>query len=327
MSTVTNHSRYLSSHLDSERQTYPVMKKRRLGDTGIIVGEIGMGSAALQAGGMAGLPDAELRYTLSAALDMQASLIDVAASGGEDRPLRQLGFAMQQRRHQAQICLRVAGTVSEIRKRTETALRQLDSDHVDVLLWDHPAFKSLGGQAAAWSLLAALKKEGKTRSIGASLDRPEELRAAMEQSPVEVLQFPLNAFEQSNLAVLDAAAEKGLGLIVVKALDSGWLSGRFGAMHLFMDERRRWSMEDKSRRAEYQKAFEVIVSKSGTTSAQAALQFVLSFPQVSCAVVGVSAWQQVVGNVDAASGTMDEAVVRQLRGLWAQALAARPLGL
>jgi aryl-alcohol dehydrogenase-like predicted oxidoreductase len=327
MSTVTNHSRYLSSHLDADRQTYPVMRKRRLGNTGIAVGEIGVGTAALQAGGMSGLPDAELRYTLSAALDMQASLIDVASTGGEDRPLRQFGFAMQRRRHQAQVCLRVAGGPAEVRKRTETALRALDTDHVDVLLWDHPAFKALAGQGGVWTLLEAMKKEGKARSLGASLDRPEELRAALEQTPAEVLQFPLNVFEQSNAAVLDAAAAKGLGLIAVKALDSGWLSGRFGALHLFLDERRRWSMEDKSRRAAHQKAFEVITAKSGTTSAQAALQFVLSFPQLSCAAVGVSAWQQVVGNVDAASAAMDEAVVRQLRGLWAEALAARPLGL
>jgi hypothetical protein len=44
-------------------------------------------------------------------------------------------------------------------------------------------------------------------------------------------------------------------------------------------------------------------------------------------VAGVSAWQQVVGNVDAASGGLDPAVVLQLRGLWAQNLEARPVAL
>jgi aryl-alcohol dehydrogenase-like predicted oxidoreductase len=196
---------------------------------------------------------------------------------------------------------------------------------VDVLLWDHPAFEELKGRDAAWAELAALKREGKALSLGVSLDRPEELRAALEQAPVDVLQFPFNVWDQSNAVVLDAASDKGLGLIAVKPLDSGWLTGRFGAHQIFLDARRRWSAEDKARRADLQKSFEALVGKSGTTVAQAALQFALSFPQISCVAAGVSSWQQVVGNVDAAAGALDPEVVDKLRRLWAVYIQKRPL--
>lgn len=325
MITVTNHSRYLSSPLDSARNTQGVMKKRRLGATDLAPGEIGIGTSALSAVGMAAVPDAELRYTLGVALDMQASLIDVACTGGEDRALRQLGFAMRDRRRQVLVCLRVAGDPAELRIHAEAALRILDTDHVDLLLWDHPAFARLRGRDAAWTALAALKKEGKARALGVSLDRPEELRAAMEQSPVEVLQFPLSVVDQSNIPVLDAAQGKGLGLIATKPLDSGWLSGRFGAHHVFMDSRRRWSHGDKARRAAFQKSFESLALKSGTAAAQAALQFALSFPQIGCVVAGVSAWQQLVGNVDASWGSLDPSVVARLRSLWADGFQERPV--
>jgi aryl-alcohol dehydrogenase-like predicted oxidoreductase len=324
MATVTNNSRYLSSHLDPARQSCPVMSKRPLGGTGVIVGEIGVGTSALEAG-WAAVPDEEALYTLGLALDMQASLIDVAATGGEDRALSLLGHAMRQRRHQTTLCLRVAGGPEEILRRTEFALKALGTDHVDILLWDHPRAAELAGRASAWAALAQLKKQGKALCLGASLDKPEELRAAMDQTPVEVLQFPLNIFDQSNAKILDAAAAKGLGLIAVRPLDSGWLTGRYGPNHIFLDARSRWSRADKARRDELQKDIEGLVSKSGTTTTQAALQFVLSFPQISCAVASVSDWHQVVGNVDAARGSLDATVAEQLRRLWARDIQPNPM--
>ena len=50
MITVTNHSRTLDSPLQPGRQAYPVMAVRPLGSTGIEVGEVGLGTAALSGG-------------------------------------------------------------------------------------------------------------------------------------------------------------------------------------------------------------------------------------------------------------------------------------
>ena len=53
----------------------------------------------------------------------------------------------------------------------------------------------------------------------------------------------------------------------------------------------------------------------------------LSFPQLSCAIPGASAWQQVVGNVDAAHTPLEPAVVAKLKELWDKKLKTSPLPL
>jgi len=325
VATVTNHSRYLSSHLDAARQSYPVMRKRPLGATGLSVGEIGIGTAALAGGWLSSVPDEEACFTLGLALDMQVSLVDVSASKGHERVSSLVGSAIKNRRHQAQICLRVEGGPEEIRRETEGALAALGTGHVDVLLWDRPTVQELKSRDSAWAALGDLKKQGKALSLGVCLEQPEALRVAIEQGAAEVLQFPLNIFDQANARILDAAEAKGIGLIASRPLDSAWLTGRYGAGHIFLDSRNRWSRADKARRGRLQESVEALVSKSGTTTAQAALQFVLSFPQLSCVVASVSDWHQVVGNVDAARGTLDPLVVEQLKRLWADELQAHPL--
>src|SRR4051812_29298867 len=105
MGSVTNHSRYLSSHLDLERASggYPVMRKRPLGGTGLLVGEVGMGTLPLS---RATVPDDEAIQILSYGLDMQASLIDTAPTYGGGRALSLLRRALKDRRREAQICLK-----------------------------------------------------------------------------------------------------------------------------------------------------------------------------------------------------------------------------
>lgn len=324
MPTVTNFSRYLSSHLDAARQSYPVLGKRPLGRTGLSVGEIGIGTSALESGGLSAVPDDEALQTLQIALDMQASLVDVACSPGENRALTLLGSAMRGRRNQTQVCLRVAGGPEEIRRNTEKALAILGTDHVDVLLWDRPRREDIRGRAAAWAALDACKKGGEALSMGVAVESPQDVLTAQE-SPAEVLWFPFNVFNQALVPTLAGASARGLGLIAARTLDSGWLAGRYGANHLFLDSRSRWSRTDKVRRAELQAAFERLAVSPGTTAAQVALQFVLGFPEVSCAVASVSAWQQVVGNVDASRLRLEAPVVEGLRRLWSEGLQRNPL--
>ncbi|MGH7442626.1 MAG: aldo/keto reductase, partial [bacterium] len=320
MPTVTNFSRYLSSSMDLARQTESVMPKRPLGHSGLCVGAVGLGTSALEAGNFSAVPDAEACSIIESALDMQASVVDVAYSGGEDRALNLLGRAIEGRRRQATICLRVAGGPDDLQRGLERALGILGTDHVDLLLWDRPDRDELKNRDSAWAALALAKRQGKILCAGAALEGPEELRLAVRSTPAEALRFPLNVFDQGNAAVLDEATAKGLGLIAVRPLDSGWLSGRYGARHLFLDARRRWSGEDKARRAELQKAFEELAVAPGSTAAQAALCFALSFP-VSCVVASVSAWQQVVGNVDATRLTLDAAALAGLKSMWQEHLA------
>lgn len=331
MSSVTNHSRYLSSHLDAARQNpnQPVLRKRSLGATGILVGEIGLGTAQL---GAEDQPDQESVYAIGHSLDMEANLIDVAPTWG--RALTRVGRAIASRRQQAVLSLKVGYndlgvqdfTPKGLRANLEASLKGLGTTYADLALLHNPPVSVLNAANPVWAELAKLKTEGKIRAFGVSLTTADEGKAALT-TPAQVLQLPYNVFCQDHAANIDAAAKKRVGIIANRPLDSGWLSGRFGAQHIFFDARRRWSLADKERRAAMQPLFEALVASPTGRPAQAALQFVLANPGVSCALAGASAWQQVIGNVSASSAPLDPGVVAKLKDLWDKQLKAAPLGI
>jgi aryl-alcohol dehydrogenase-like predicted oxidoreductase len=335
--TVTNFSRELKSHLNPAQpgQTYGVMPKRPLGATGLRVGVIGVAAGSLLGPAHAPTPDAEVRFTLGQALDMEASLIDVSFAEGQGRALRQLGWAMQGRRAQAVVCLRVGVTADGarddsalgIRAQVHAALNALGTDHVDIALWDRPAFGQLKAEAPALQALAALKKEGKVRAWGLSLEAADGVRAALEQCGAEVLAFPFNAFHQAAAAVFADAHARGVGLLALRPLDGGWLAGRYGWLGGLLDPKRRWKPAGLPRRLRLQKAFEAIVMRPTQRAQEGALAFVLSHPELACAVAGVSDWHQVVANVDAARVTLEPAQLAAVKDLWREQLQREPLPL
>lgn len=335
MASVTNHSRYLASHLDPARpgQSYPVMKKRPLGETGILVGEIGLGTGPLSRGTQ--VPDAEAIQILQYALDMQSNLIDVSPTYGEGRALQLVGRALNDRRGLAKIALK-AGYHSDghsdfspagIRASLEASLKELRSEYVDVLLLHNPATSVLAAGDPLWAELAKLKLEGKIRAFGASLSGAEQMKAALEKTPAQVLEFPFNVYSQEAAAAFDLAFKKRVGLIANRPLDSGFLTGRYREMAFFTDERSRFSRADISRRSELQLAFEPIAMRPDITPAQAALEFVLSFPQLSCAIPGASDWHHVIGNVSANTELMPAETVAKLKALWETKIKSNPLPL
>jgi aryl-alcohol dehydrogenase-like predicted oxidoreductase len=233
------------------------------------------------------------------------------------------------------VCLRVGITedghrddsAEGIRAQVEAALNALGTGHVDIALWDRPAFTQLKADAPALQALAALKAEGKVTAWGVSADEADAVRAALEQTGAQVLSFPFNAFRQGAAAVFEDAQAKGVGLLARQPLDSGWLGGRYGVLSVLLDSRRRWSLAARLRRAGLQKAFERIVMRPNQRAQEAALAFVLSHHQVACAVAGVSRWQQVVANVDAARVTLEPGQVDAVKALWRDKLQRDPLPL
>lgn len=332
MSSVTNHSRYLSSHLDEARAiaTQVVMKHRPLGKTGLTVGEIGLGTAQL---GGENLPDHEAVYAIGASVDMEAALIDVAPSYG--RALHRVGLALKGRRQQGQIALKAGYSAKGeldyspkgIRKSLEQSLTALQSSHVEVLLLHNPPASVYNAADPVWAELAKLKAEGKTRAFGISLTTADEAKAALDKTPAQVLELPFSVFTQDHAANFAAAQAKQVGILANRCLDSGWLTGRYSALQPFFDSRSRWTLADKERRAELQAQFEAIVASPTGRPAQAALQFVLSHTAISCALVGAATWQHVIGNVSAGQGSLSAAQVMKIKELWDKQLKSNPLAL
>jgi aryl-alcohol dehydrogenase-like predicted oxidoreductase len=266
---------------------------------------------------------------------MQSSLIDVAPTYGEGRALHLVGQALKNRRGEAQVCLK-AGYFADghadyspaaVRASLVESLRVLGTDYVDVLLLHNPSMALLNAADPIWAELAKFQLEGKVRTIGASLTGADQLKAALEKTPAQVLEFPFNAFNQEAASVFDAAFKKRVGLIANRPLDSGFLTGRYRDLAFFSDDRSRFSRADIQRRSQLQEDFEPLAMRPDLTPAQAALEFVLSFPQISCAIPGASDWHHVIGNVTANQEPMPAETVAKLKGLWDSKIKANPLPL
>jgi aryl-alcohol dehydrogenase-like predicted oxidoreductase len=262
-----------------------VMPKRHLGESGISVGEIGMGSAALGRLGLSAIPDDEALYFLGSALDMEASFFDCAPTYGGGRAERLIGQAAKGRRHEIAICTKAGYfedghfdfSAAAIRSSLEASLQRLQTGFVDVLLLHNPPLDTLNQANVAFVELEKLKSEGKIRAYGASVSGSVQIKALVEKTNSQVAEFPFNLLDQEAAAAFDAAAKKRVGLVACSPLDGGRLAGL--------------SSHDPSVRALE------LAAPAGSSLSQVSLQFVLSYGAISCAVPGASDWHQVIGNV------------------------------
>jgi aryl-alcohol dehydrogenase-like predicted oxidoreductase len=289
-----------------------VMLRRPLGETGIQVGEIGMGGMSLSRSGLRAIPDEEILYFLGCSLDMEANYFDAAPSYGAGRCERLMGQAIQGRRHEVVLSSKAGyhldGSLdfspAALRASVEGSLKRLETSYLDVLLLHNPPLELLNQANPAFLELEAMKKQGLIRSYGAALIGSVQLKTALEKTSCQVLQFPFNIFDQEAAAAFELAQKKRVGLVACSPLAGGVLTG---GNALMPDQRR-----DAERALEY-------IAVPGVHMSQAALQFVLAHEAISCCVPAASDWHQVIDNVTACQRRMPEEHVKALRAVKAAA--------
>jgi aryl-alcohol dehydrogenase-like predicted oxidoreductase len=281
----------------------PVMPKRALDETGITVGEIGMGTAALGRGGFTAIPDDEALYFLGCALDMECNFFDTAPTYGEGRAERLIGQAAKGRRHEIVLSTK-AGYFADghsdfspaaIRQSLEESLTRLQTSFVDVLFLHNPPTELLNQANPAFIELEKLKKEGKLRAYGAAVNGSAQIKALAEKTSASVAEFPFNIFNQEAAAAFDIALKRRMGLVACSPFAGGALCGM-----------------DAGDQAVKELEF---MAPSGVSMNQAALQFILAHPAVSCAVPGASDWHQVIGNATACQRRMPAGDLKLLKAV------------
>ncbi|MDO6439399.1 aldo/keto reductase [Cyclobacterium sp. 1_MG-2023] len=219
------------------------MKRNVLGNTGIEVSQIAFGGVEI------GLPygpgvhsekdmlqENEAIALLLQALDKGVNFFDTARMYGKSEEL--IGKAFRQRREEVVICTKcqhlknTSGDLPDdktlvqiIRSSLEESLVALRMDYVDVLML-HQADLSILKNEAVCRTFEDLKKEGLTKSIGASTYSVEESETAINSGLWEVIQLPFNLLDQRQAEIFDLGAEKGVGMVVRSVLMRGMLSER-----------------------------------------------------------------------------------------------------
>jgi aryl-alcohol dehydrogenase-like predicted oxidoreductase len=214
------------------------MVQRRLGNTGLVVGPIGLGTTKLGRNTDVKYPepfelpsDKQVQVLLQAALDSGVNFIDTAPAYGESEG--RLGrFIASQRKHWV-LCTKCGETyrngrsiydfsAAALRGSVEASLRRLQTDYVDVLLL-HSDGRDLDilQRSDAVETLMRLKASGKARAVGISVKTSAGIAAAV---PVlEVVMAPFSERDPALASALAAARDQGLGTIAIKGLFSGHL--------------------------------------------------------------------------------------------------------
>ncbi|UCF98000.1 MAG: aldo/keto reductase [Spirochaetaceae bacterium] len=296
------------------------MKQKKLGRTDLKVSEIGFGAWAI--GGSWGTQKEEDSLAaLNRALDLGVNFIDTAAGYGDGRSERIIGKVLKEREEQDRVIVttktppapgpwppspycRWQDRYSEkyLRENVEERLRNLATDHLDVLLL-HTWTRAWNREPKPLEFLKALQKEGKIRYFGISTPEHDQnaLVELMKRGWVDAVEVIYNIFEQEPAAeLLPVAAENNVGVIARMPFDESALTGKLTEQTRFEegDFRNKYFMGDRLKRTvkEVEKVQEDIAG-SGYTLPQAALKFQLAHPAVSTSIPGMRNVQQVEANL------------------------------
>ena len=296
------------------------MEYREFGDTGLRVSEVGLGCGPL---GM----DASADYTalLERALELGVNFFDSADFYSSYRSEEWLGRVVSARRDEAIIATKfgtIPGkgkdfSVGHMRRSLEASLKRLRTDYIDVYQLHSPP-RSVLEDEELLEALREVKREGKIRWYGISLDGGEYGIEAIKKWDVDSVQISFNLFHQGPAEeFLEFAKREGVGVIVKSPLDSGMLGGELspGAARKMDDARDRWGEEETARRQRLFDEVTFLAEGTGRTWSQAALAFVLSFDGVSTAIPGTTSVKHLEENAAGAGGRLTAEELARIGGL------------
>ena len=309
------------------------MQYRPLGDSGITVSALGLGTWAMGATpetwGL--VDDNESIAAIHAALDLGVNLIDTAPIYGLGHSEQIVGRAVGDRRDQVVLAtkcgLQFPGPEGGLPRRClapaaigeecEASLRRLGTDHLDLYQchWPDPEVPISDTMGA----LVRLREQGKIRAIGVSNFSVEQLAEACAAGPVCSVQPSLSLIDRRAAAhLLPYCESRHLAVLPYSPLGKGILTGKFNADTAFEDVRSRDPEYIGARYAANLALVEglrVIARHHDRTVSQVALNFLMNTPGVTAPLFGAKRPSQVRENVGAADWSLppeDRARVEQL---------------
>jgi aryl-alcohol dehydrogenase-like predicted oxidoreductase len=269
-----------------------MLEQRPLGATGLSVSRLGFGGAAI---GIDGYLADEKRTNavvreraaaaIEAALDEGVTLFDTAPGYGFGLSETIFGEVLAPRRHAVVLATKVKverGQTSEDWTRSVAAsLERLRTDRVDLLQlhglsWpDDLADWTMGAGVVDW--LEDMKARGWTRAIGITAEVPSGgLERLIDTRRFDVLQMAFSViyqgacdYQRAPFGPIPRARALGMGILTMRAATSG--------------------VFQKLLRAEFPELDPARITRL-------ALRFVLSTPEVDCALVGMRSPQEARGN-------------------------------
>lgn len=233
------------------------MQYRKLGKTGLIISEIGLGTAqiggvSLIGGKYIGAPRIKRQEALAIlerAYNAGINFFDSSDKYGDGKAERYLGEAFASCRDKVILATKCGITDSGersfkkkyVKKCVEGSLKNMRTDYIDVFQLTKPDIRLIQS-GDIYKTLDELKSEGKIRFSGVSTGTDEETMQLIADKKVDTLQIFYNLLHISpNELFIGQAFDSGIGLIVRSPLSSGLLTGKFTYETTFAKEDDRYN--------------------------------------------------------------------------------------
>lgn len=297
------------------------MNYRELGNTGIMISEVSFGTWAI-GGSWGRTSDTEALKSLDYAIGQGVNFFDTADVYGDGHSEELLAKATKGREDKIHIATKFCRqgdifdpknySYEKVNAYCEDSLRRLNREAIDLYQIHCPATEILK-DGSVFEVLDRLKKEGKIRHYGVSVETVEEGLICLEQPNVKSLQIIFNMFRQKPLEkLIPEAYQKGVGLLVRLPLASGLLTGKFTTDHVFeADDHRRFNENGEAFNVGetfaglgFRKGVELAgelkwIAEGRQSMASAALRWILDQKEITCIIPGFKNSKQVEDNLSA----------------------------
>ena len=313
------------------------LQTKLLGNSDLAITPVGFGAWAIGGDwkfGWGAQDDTDSIGAIHRALELGINWIDTAAVYGLGHSEEVVARALREWPHERPYVFTKCGMIwndrrevdyslkaGSIRREVENSLRRLRVDVID-LYQIHWPVDDLAETEEGWRTLAALKKEGKVRWIGASNFSVAELEAAQRIAPVTSLQPPYSLIRRGiENDVLPFSQREDIGVIVYSPMASGLLTGAMTRERVRALPKEDW----RSQNPEFQEPkltdnlalverLRAVGARHGRTAGEVAIAWTLHHPAVTGAIVGARNPGQLDGIVGAASLHLTDEEVLEIEG-------------
>jgi aryl-alcohol dehydrogenase-like predicted oxidoreductase len=314
------------------------MQYRTLGRTGLRVSDVGFGAMTIGGEAFGATDDAESLRALHHAIDIGMNFIDTADAYGRGHSEELIAQVLKTRRKEVVLATK-GGNQYTVRQglrnfdpayiagALEQSLRRLQIDAIDLYQLHNPSAEVMR-HGEIFDLLDRVKREGKIRHYGVSLETAADGIVAIQTGKPDTLQVVYNILHQDPEDELFALAQRdNIGIIARVPLERGVLSGRFTGPSSFAKGDFRARMFSEQALAPLNAAVSqlgFLVKGDVPNLADAALRFVLSHPAVSSVIPGIRTARQVDDNAAASGKRLPGSDLTRLRELYRDEFRAIP---
>ena len=206
------------------------MIQRTLGKTNFDIGVIGFGGIPIQR-----LPEDKAVSIVKLALEKGVNFIDSARAYGDSERL--IGLALKGHSKKCFIATKsMSRTYDAMKKDLEISLKNFDCGVIDLyqfhLVKTKEQLDQIMGPDGAYRALKEAQEQGLVKEIGITSHDFNLINYALDTDYFSTIQFPYNIVESQGEALFKKAAEKNIGVIIMKpmaggALDNGNLAIRY----------------------------------------------------------------------------------------------------